>query len=383
VSGRFDINVPAKIVFGRGTARSMLAKLASVGSRVLLVQGGNPTRTSWLADALEANCDRLVSIACPREPDLALVEEAVTLCRDNAIDSVVAIGGGSVIDLGKAAAALARTGGNVLDYLEVVGSGKPLDAVPLPFTALPTTSGTGAEATKNAVIDVPDRKRKVSLRDPRMLPSLVVVDPELTDNCPRSVTLASGLDAITQLIEPYLSVRANAFTDGLVVRALPNALEAIRVLAERENAGARDAMALASLSSGMALSNAGLGAVHGFAGVIGGETGAAHGEICATLLASSLEINLRQAQADGVSLDRIAEIERMLSLTFSAGQGENGFEALRRWTRLNGIRSLRELGLDESAFERVCEASKSSSSMRGNMVELSTRDLLDILDKSA
>ena len=216
-----------------------------------------------------------------------------------------------------------------------------------------------------------------------MLANLVIVDPALTDGCPRSVTLASGLDAITQLIEPYLSIKANAFTDGLVDRALPHALTAIRILAEQEDEKARDAMAWASLSSGMALANAGLGAVHGLAGVIGGETGAAHGEICAALLAASLTVNHRQAEMAGVSLGRINEINEMLAGTFPAKPGQSGFDALGEWARLNGLRGLNELGLQASEYERIGEASKSSSSMRGNMVELSTGDLLDILTSSA
>ncbi len=378
----FEISLPGRIVFGRGKAQAMLPTIGSTGRRILLVHGRDAERISWLPDGLREQCE-VVSFACPKEPDLDMVENVVALCRENAIDAVVAIGGGSVIDLGKAAAGLARVSGSVMDYLEVVGLGKPLDAEPLPFIALPTTSGTGAEATKNAVIDVPHAKRKVSLRDPRMLANLVIVDPALTDGCPRSVTLASGLDAITQLIEPYLSIKANAFTDGLVDRALPHALTAIRILAEQEDEKARDAMAWASLSSGMALANAGLGAVHGLAGVIGGETGAAHGEICAALLASSLTVNRRQAEMAGVSLGRINEINEMLAGTFPARPGQSGFDALGEWARLNGLRGLNELGLQSSEYERIGEASKASSSMRGNMVVLSTGDLLDILKQSA
>ena len=377
-----DIAVPARIAFGRGKARGMAGEIAGYGKNLLLVHGSNPERISWLANDLRTTCE-VTEFACPKEPNLPLVEEAVALARENRIDAVVAIGGGSVIDLGKAVAGLAGSKGDVLDYLEVVGLGKPIEADPLPFIALPTTSGTGAEATKNAVIDVPEQKRKVSLRDRRMLPDLVIVDPALTDNCPRSVTLTSGLDAITQLIEPYLSIKANAFTDGLVDRALPAALNAIRVLAEREDADARDAMAWASLSSGMALANAGLGAVHGFAGVIGGATGAPHGEICASLLAASLQVNLEAAGSANIPLDRIHEIEAMLEATFTDQAGSDGFTKLASWISANGIRRLTDLGLPRSQFASIADASKASSSMRGNMVDLSTDQLVDILERSA
>jgi len=377
-----EIAVPRRIVFGRGKAREMAGEIGRLGRRVLLVHGSRPERVSWLAEELGKSCI-VTSVACVKEPDLALVERAVSLAREHAVDIVVSVGGGSVIDLGKAVAGLAGASGGVLDYLEVVGKGEPIDANPLPFVALPTTAGTGAEATKNAVIDVPEKKRKVSLRDIRMLPDLVIVDPALTDGCPRPVTLASGLDAITQLIEPYLSVKATAFTDGLVDRAMPEALKAIRILSERDEPRARDAMAWASLSSGMALANAGLGAVHGFAGVIGGATRAPHGEICACLLAASLSVNSRAAASAGLSTARIDEVDAMLSATFADQAGGNGFDKLGTWVRHNGIRGLSALGLAEGDFESIAEASKSSSSMRGNMVALSSADLLEILERSA
>jgi len=378
----FEIALPARVVFGRGKAREMSGDIASFGTKILLVHGSNPDRVSWLSESLKQTC-KLTSFACPKEPDLELVEAAVRLCRDKAIDAVVAVGGGSVIDLGKAAAGLAGARGDVLDYLEVVGLGKPLDRDPLPFVAIPTTAGTSAEATKNAVIDVPDKKRKVSLRDARMLADLVIVDPALTDNCPRAVTLASGLDAITQLIEPYLSVKATPFTDGLVDRALPAALTALRRLMEDENRDARDAMAWASLSGGIALANSGLGAVHGLAGVIGGATGAAHGEICAALLAATLEVNHRAAEQVDIATGRISDIEQMLAVNFGPECGEDGFSALGRWVRKNGVRGVTDLGLRKSDFEEISRASLSSSSMRGNMIELAPSDLVEILDRSA
>lgn len=378
----FEIALPARVVFGRGKAREMYGDIASFGNKILLVHGSNPDRVSWLSESLKQTCE-FTSFACPKEPDLELVEAAVRLCRDKAIDAVVAVGGGSVIDLGKAAAGLAGARGDVLDYLEVVGLGRPLDRDPLPFVAIPTTAGTGAEATKNAVIDVPDKKRKVSLRDARMLADLVIVDPALTDNCPRAVTLASGLDAITQLIEPYLSVKATPFTDGLVDRALPAALTALRRLMEDENRDGRDAMAWASLSGGIALANSGLGAVHGLAGVIGGATGAAHGEICAALLAATLEVNQRAAEQADIATGRISDIEQMLAVNFGPECGEDGFSALGRWVRKNGVRGVTDLGLRKSDFEEISRASLSSSSMRGNMIELAPSDLVEILDRSA
>lgn len=379
----FEITMPGRIVFGRGKAEAMVDDLASLGRRILIVHGRSRMRVEWLIAALETRCEAVATSACAGEPDLATVEAAVAEARHAGVDAVIAIGGGAAIDLGKAVAGLARVSGPVTDYLEVIGAGRALDSEPLPFAALPTTAGTGAEATWNAVIGVPEHRRKVSLRDPRILADLVVVDPALTDGCPRDVTLASGLDAITQLIEPYLSVKANPFTDGLVHSALPPALAAIRRLAEGEDAAARDAMSRASLWSGLALANAGLGAVHGLAGVIGGMTGAPHGEICASLLAATLAVNRRAMAVAGRDGTRIDEIDAMLAAAFGDQPGACGFDKLGGWIAASGIGTIDALGLAADDFAAVADQSQGSSSMRGNPVPLTMTDLIDILERSA
>ncbi|MEO1748945.1 MAG: iron-containing alcohol dehydrogenase, partial [Pseudomonadota bacterium] len=237
----FEIQLPKRTIFGRGKAKPAVDSLTGAYTRPLIVHGDNANRVSWLLDIFKAP----LSIACAGEPDINVLEAALQKAREERVDAVIAIGGGSVLDLGKAVAGLAETSKPLSNYLEVVGDGNPIDAEPLPFIAIPTTSGTGAEVTRNAVIGVPEHRRKVSIRDPRMLAELVIVDPSLTDGCPQKTTLASGLDAITQLIEPYVSNRANAFTDALVREALDPALTAIRTLAHGEDPAARDAMAFA------------------------------------------------------------------------------------------------------------------------------------------
>lgn len=380
---RFQIAVPKSIIFGRGEARRQIAVIASHGRKLMLVHGSNGDRAAWLISELQsAGCD-VHTVGCSNEPDLTIVESAVADCRARSIDAVVAIGGGAVIDLGKAIAGLVRNSGSVPDYLEIVGAGKPLDASPLPFIALPTTSGTGAEVTKNAVITIPEHRRKVSLRDNAMLADLVIVDPSLTDGCPGHVTLASGLDAITQLIEPYISCKANSFTDGLVSSALPAALTAIQELMKVESESARDAMSWASLASGMALANSGLGVVHGLAGVIGGMTGAAHGEICAALLAASLTVNRREAEIQAASIARLDEINAMLMANFGAQHGQTGFEKLDGFIRRNGIRPIDVLGLAQSDFDTVAKQAEGSSSMRGNPISLTEAQLVEILALSS
>lgn len=262
--------------------------------------------------------------------------------------------------------------------MEVVGAALPLDAAPLPFVALPTTAGTGAEATKNAVIAAPAERRKASLRDDRMLAALVIVDPALTDGAPRPVTLACGLDALTQLIEAYVSCKATPFTDALTRPAIAPCLSALRALMDGEDPAARDAMAWASLSSGLALANGGLGAVHGFAGALGGWTGAAHGAICGALLPHVLRANSRAA-AGTQAAPKLAEILALIAAEFAAPDAEAGLDALAAWSAANGLPGLGAMGLDPADCPALAEASRVSSSMTGNPVPLDAPTLTAIL----
>jgi alcohol dehydrogenase class IV len=276
----FAIAAPPRILFGRGEAGKAPGLIAAFGPRGVVVHGAHPRRAAWLIDGLTGHGLKVQTIACAEEPTLLTVERAVADLRAFRPAWVVALGGGAVIDFGKALAALIPAPGGAMDHLEVVGKGLPLTADPLPFIALPTTAGTGAEATKNAVIGLPEYGRKVSLRDDRMMARLAIVDPALTDLCPRGVTLASGLDAITQVIEPYVSSRATPFTDALTAPAIEAGLPALMRLMQGEDQEARDTMAWVSLCGGLALANAGLGAVHALAGVIGGMTGRSAGCSC-------------------------------------------------------------------------------------------------------
>ena len=273
----FGITAPARILFGRGEAAKAPGLIRAFGPRGVVVHGATPARAAWLVEALGP---QTLALPCAGEPILAGLEAALAAARRHRPDWVVAVGGGAVLDLGKALAALVPAPDGPMEHLEVVGKGLALKADPLPFIAIPTTAGTGAEVTKNAVIGLPDLGRKVSLRDDRMVARLAIVDPALTDHCPKAVTLASGLDAVTQVIEPFVSIKATPYTDALARPAISTGLQALMQLMQGENAGARDRLAWVSLCGGLALANAGLGAVHGLAGVIGGLTGAAHGAIC-------------------------------------------------------------------------------------------------------
>lgn len=371
----FQLVLPGRILFGRGEAAKTAGLAAGFGPRVLLVHGRDAGRAAWLRADLDRAGSGVQALTCATEPDLPMLEAALAQGRIFAPDVVIGLGGGAVLDLAKALAALIPARGAVEDHLEGVGQGLPLTRCPLPFIAVPTTSGTGAEATKNAVINVPAQRRKVSLRDDRMMARLAIVDPALTDGCPRAVTLASGLDALTQVIEPYLCNRANPGTDALARAAIPMALAALPVLMQAEDAAARDAMAWVSLSGGIALANAGLGAVHGLAGVIGGMTGAAHGAICGTLLPFVIAAN-RAAAPPGPVANRLAEVDAMLSAAFGGGPGA---EALHRWSRRNGLPGLSALGLDAGDHGRVAAAAVAASSMKANPVVLSEAALQAVL----
>ncbi len=304
-----------------------------------------------------------------------MLEAALAHARPTAPDAVLTIGGGAVLDLGKALAALLpATDAPPIEFLEVVGSGRALPAPPLPLIALPTTAGTGSEATKNAVISVPSHRRKVSLRDDRMVPALTIIDPALTDRTPPAQTLASGFDAVTQVIEPYLSARASPFTDALARPAIAMGLSALRTLMETgEDPDARDALAYVAHVSGIALANAGLGAVHGLAGVLGGETGAPHGLICARLLPPVLTALAASPDAPAETRTRLAQIDADIAAAIPGGT-----PALAAWMARHGLPSLPPL--DPATRDQVAEAAHAASSMKASPVTFSTPALAAMLD---
>lgn len=377
----FAFQTATEIVFGRGRAAEAAPRAAVFGQRALLVHGTNAERTEWLAQDLARHGLAVTRFAVAAEPDIDRIEAGIAAAREAEADVVIACGGGSAIDAGKAIAALVPAEGPMIDYLEVVGSGRRLKAHPLPFLALPTTAGTGAEVTKNAVIGVPAHRRKVSLRDPRMLADAAIVDPQLTDFTPRGVTLESGLDAITQLIEPYICNRANAMTDALCRGALPAGLAALRTLLEREDADARDDLAFASLCGGLALANAGLGVVHGLAGPLGGLRDAPHGAICGTLLPYALAAN-RDAVSEPDHVRRVEDVLGWIGSAFDTTSGK-ALSALANWSRANGLNTLGGMGFTAADRQAAAEAAATSSSMKANPVPLDPATLVAILDAAS
>ncbi|MGE0972818.1 iron-containing alcohol dehydrogenase [Klebsiella sp. WOUb02] len=374
----FNVLTPGNIRFGRCLARSAAPWLAQRSDKVLLVHGASPQRADFLLAELRAHALEVTTLSIAHEPDLQAIEQGVRLARERGVGAVVSLGGGAVIDAGKAIAALVPASGEVIEYLEVVGSGRILEAHPLPFVAIPTTSGTGAEVTKNAVINVVPQQRKVSLRDDRMLPDLAIVDPSLTDNAPRAVTLGSGLDAITQLIEPWLCTRANPFTDALCREAIPRGIKALKTLMTKECPQSRDEMAWVSLCGGLALANAGLGVVHGLAGPLGGLSNASHGALCGCLLPFGLALN-ESLVTDESLRGRFTDVRRWLADGLNVDPG-TAWESLHEWSRGAGLGNLNELGVAHRALEPAALAASGSSSMKANSVTLSSEQLLEMLE---
>src|SRR5580692_7703571 len=288
-------------------------------------------------------------------------------------DVVAAIGGGSVIDTGKAVAMLLGNGGDPLDYLEVVGSGRKITRPSAPFAAVPTTAGTGTEVTANAVLASPAHQLKASLRSPLMIPRVALVDPALTVSCPPPVTAASGLDALTQCLEPFVSVRANPLTDGLAREGLRRAAAGLRAAyADGTDLGARADMAVCSLLGGLALANAKLGAVHGLAGVIGGTAAVPHGVACAVLLAPVIEANtaaLRAGPPGDPGLARYTEAARLLTGDATASI-DDGVAWIRETITLLDVPRLGGFGLGPQHADEITAKAFKSSSLQGNPVPL-------------
>ena len=381
-AGGFEFSTAGRIMAGPGRADELPGVLAGLGSRVLVCTGADPARHAGLL----AGLGRPAAVfAVAAEPTVELARAAVAAAREHGADVVAAIGGGSVIDTGKAVAMLLGNGGDPLDYLEVVGSGRPITHPSAPCVAVPTTAGTGAEVTANAVLAVPDRQLKASLRSALMIPRVALVDPLLTVSCPPSVTAASGLDALTQCLEPFVSVRATPLTDGLAREGLRRAGAALRTAyADGHDLAARADMALCSLLGGMALANAKLGAVHGLAGVIGGTADVPHGIACAALLAPVIDANVQAlrsrppGRADLDPLGRYAEAARLLT-SEPAASIEDGLAWIRETLALLGVPGLAAFGLGPQQADDIAAKALTSSSMQGNPVTLTHGDLKAIL----
>jgi alcohol dehydrogenase class IV len=380
---RFEFATATRIIFGPGTVKESIPIARSLGDRALLVMGKSSQRAAGLIRQFREAGIFISEFHVSGEPTVTEVDSGLEQVRTEHCDLVISLGGGSAIDAGKAIAILMTNPGQIYDYLEVIGKGKPFTQTSAPYIAIPTTAGTGSEVTRNAVITVPDQQVKVSLRSPGMLARTAIVDPELTYSLPPDITAATGLDALTQLVEPFLSNASNPITDAICREGMHFVSRSLRRAYENnDDPHAREDMAIGSLFSGMALANAKLGAVHGFAGPIGGMFSAPHGAICARLLPLVVERNMKAIKdraGQSSILERFDELGRLLTGDPSAKAGDGI-----RWLHEVGIAlkvpPLATYGLKKSDFPEIISRAKNASSMKGNPVDLKDSELSQILE---
>jgi alcohol dehydrogenase class IV len=382
---RFEFATATRILFGPGTFQEVASLATEMGKRAFVVTGRSVERVAPLLEDLKKHKVESVLVNVPGEPTTDIALAGVERARETQCDFVIGFGGGSVLDTGKAIAALMTNEGDVFDYLEVIGRGKPLAHAPAPYIAVPTTAGTGSEVTRNAVLASPEHGVKVSLRSPLMLPRLAVVDPELTHSVPPAVTASTGLDALTQVLEPYVSNQANPMTDAICREGLGRAGRSLRrAYEDGSDAAAREDMALVSLFGGLALANAKLGAVHGFAGPLGGLFQAPHGTICARLLPYVVEVNVRALQTrmpDSPALARYDEVAQLVTAMGTA-RAADGVAWIQDLCQALNVPPLSDFGLTEDDFPMVVEKARNASSMKGNPILLTDEELIEILRKA-
>jgi alcohol dehydrogenase class IV len=382
---RFEFATATRIIFGPGMLSEVGSIAANMGSRALAVIGRTAARAAPLLDVLDAQRIDTVLYSVASEPTVGTVRLGVQRARETARELVIGFGGGSALDAAKAIAALLTNGGDPLDYLEVIGGGQPITQPSAPCITIPTTAGTGAEVTRNAVLASPEHRVKVSMRSPLMLPRLALVDPQLTHSLPPAVTASTGLDALTQVIEPYVSNQANPLTDSLCREGMRRAARSLRRACEHgDDAEARQDMAIASLFGGLALANAKLGAVHGFAGPMGGMFAAPHGAICGRLLPHVVAVNVRALQErmpGSEALRRYDEVAQIL--TGNAGAtADAGVKWVQDLCDVLQVPSLAENGVTADDFTTLIQKASVASSMKGNPIKLTPEELEEILTRA-
>jgi len=374
----FELAAPGRVVFGAGvSAQAVSAVTAFRAKRALVVTGKSAARSDGVCKQLPITS---IVYAIPSEPTVAMVAEGRALARKEKCDVVIAVGGGSAIDAGKAIAALAANDGELADYMEVVGKALPLPRAGLPCIAIPTTAGTGAEVTKNSVLASPEAKVKASLRSPYLLPALSLVDPNLLEGTPAPVTAATGLDALSHLLESFVSIRANPFTLALAREGMARVARSLRLAFEHGlTSERREDLALASLFGGLCLANSGLGAVHGFAAPLGGTWKAPHGAVCAALLPAVMRKNVAALAArapEHSAVSRYRELDGIL------GGGSDASTRVADLVAALGIAGIASFGVRPNDIPLLVEKAKVASSMKVNPIALTDEELTAIAAES-
>jgi alcohol dehydrogenase class IV len=381
---RFEFATSQSILFGNGIVSEVPDLAQGLGHRAFILHD-----TIYSARILIEKLTLLSLDPLPHptrgEPTIQSVLGAFQAARESGCDLVIGIGGGSTMDTGKAVSVMLSNPGDLFDYLEIVGEGYAFKNPSIPFIAIPTTAGTGSEVTRNAVIGIPDQHLKVSLRSPLMLPRYAIVDPELTYSLPPDITAQTGLDALTQLIEPFVCNTPSPLTDAVCRDGIPRiARSLLAAYGNGRDTYAREDMSLASMFGGIALANARLGAVHGLASPIGGMIPAPHGALCARLLPIVMKANLdalRNIQTDSPAMVRYSEVSKLLTGD-STAIPEDGVEWIWNLCHAMKILPLAEFGLKASLFSEIVSQAQKASSMKGNPIFLTDRELTDILVKA-
>lgn len=383
----FSFAQSPNIIFGVGKISLLPNQVKQFGKKVLLITGSSSFTTSeyWplLQQSFEENNITCYVYSISREPSPQVIDEAVSSFKENEIDVVVAIGGGSVLDAGKAISAMLPLNESVKVYLEGVGTGKGHSGLKIPFIAVPTTSGTGSEATKNAVLsEIGTYGFKKSLRHNNFVPNVAIVDPLLTLNCPRNITASSGMDAFTQLLESYLSTNSTDITDALAYSGLQKVKDhLLESVFNGQKIEARIGMAYGSMISGITLANAGLGTVHGFASSIGGYFDVPHGVLCGTLMGIANRVTIKKVfkESVGWAIDKYSEVGKL----FSGAEGKTNayyieyiLSLIDEYTEKLELPKLSEFGISQDDFPRIIAETEN----KNNPVKLDKEELWEILE---
>jgi alcohol dehydrogenase class IV len=378
----FEFATATRIIFGEGVIKGLINEVRKLGNKVLFVTGKSDKRLKKLLAYINESEIHWISYHIDGEPTIEMVKAGVELATEQSCNLVVGIGGGSALDAGKAISILLTNPKEIYNYLEVIGKGEPFVNPPVPYIAIPTTAGTGTEVTRNAVLSSPKHHVKVSLRSPMMLPRLAIIDPELTYDLPPNITASTGMDALTQLIEPFVSNQPNPLTDAICREGIDKAAHSLeQVYINGDNHTARVSMSVASLFGGLALANAKLGAVHGFAGPLGGMFPAPHGMICARLLPYVFETNinaLKQKEPENPVLIRYQLLSQWITGNALATLQE-GSRWLYGLSEKLKVPPLGDYGVSKADIPIILEKARLSSSMKGNPVKLTDQEMANIL----
>lgn len=381
---RFEFATANRIIFAQGALQNLTQIIPQYGRHVFIVCGMRDLALEKVLAVLPSDA-LWQQFRVAHEPDVATIQAGLQLARSQPCDVVIAVGGGSVLDAGKAIAAMLTNPGDLLDYLEVVGKGKMIAVRPMPLIAVPTTAGTGSEVTRNAVINIPDAQVKVSLRSALMIPEVALIDPQLTISMPPAITASTGMDALTQVIEAYVCTGANPMTDGYAREGIRRARASLRrAYTDGNDLAAREDMCITSLMGGITLANAGLGAVHGFAGVIGSAFDAPHGAVCARLLPFVMRANvdmLIKSSGSGNALWKYEDIAELLTGDAQSSIGD-AIEWLLSLLESMKIPTLRHYGISQQHYDDIVRKAKNASSMKKNPVVLPDDRLRSILEEA-